>query len=245
MFSFTKSIPASLADPPAHSIVRMDDVSRQMSKREKTRLALICAARALVYERGHEKIAIQDVTERAGVGLGTFYNYFDTKSAIFEAVLEEIKQAFNAQLEQLRAPLKDPALIVAITHKFCFQQAQDNYDWNTFLTYSGLTGDYMLLQDEDQCLADIKRGVNAGRFKVDDIYFAQSLVTGMVRHVNTEIARGRLSRQAMEDATRYILRMLGLPDLVAKALVQTPLPAVAAPKRSQGIQGALQAPFIR
>ncbi|MEX0941890.1 MAG: TetR/AcrR family transcriptional regulator [Pseudomonadales bacterium] len=209
----------------------MDEGSRPTKKREQTRRKLIAAARELVYQRGHEKIAIQDITAQANVGLGTFYNYFDTKQAVFEAVLDDIRQTFNKRLDELRAPLKDPALIVAVTHKYCFQQAQDNEEWNTFLTYSGLGGEYTLGQDEDQCLADIKRGVNAGRFKVEDVFFAQSLVIGMVQHVNREIARGRLSRQAMEEATRYILRMLGLPDLVAKALVQTPIPAMAAPRR--------------
>ncbi|HKI74525.1 MAG TPA: hypothetical protein VJ998_07775, partial [Pseudomonadales bacterium] len=121
----------------------------------------------------------------------------------------------------------------AQTLKFCFQQAQDNEDWNLFLIYSGLTGDYTLHQDEEQCFEDLRRGVAAGRFKVDDIGFAQSLVLGMVRHVNGEIACGRLGRRAMEDTTRYILRMLGLPDLVAKALVQAPLPPVAASKRNR------------
>lgn len=209
----------------------MTEPDRLARKRERTRRNLLNAARELVYERGHEKIAISDITERADVGLGTFYNYFESKQCIFEAVLDEIRQDVYARLDEIRSSIKDPALNVAVTMKYCFEQAQDNEDWNTFLTYSGLSGDYMLHQDEEQLLEDIRRGVKAGRFKVDDVYFAQSLVLGMVKHINTEIARGKLSRQAMEDTTQYILRMLGLPDLVAKALVQTPLPPVAASKR--------------
>lgn len=209
----------------------MSDGDRLARKRQKTRQALLDAARSLVYERGHERIAIQDITERADVGLGTFYNYFESKQAVFEAVLADMRQHFNEELDRIRQPLKDPALIVAQTLKFCFAQAQDNEEWNRFLTYSGLTGDYSLHQDEEQCLMDLKRGIAAGRFKVEDAVFAQNLVLGMVKHANSEIARGRLGRQAMEETTRYILRMLGLPDLVAKALVQTPLPPVAAPKR--------------
>ena len=204
----------------------MTNSERLERKRQKTREALLDAARSLVLERGHEPIAIQDITECADVGLGTFYNYFDSKQAIFEAVLGQIRDNFNRDLDRIRQPLKDPALIVAQTLKFCFQQAQDNDEWSRFLTFSGLIGDYSLHQDEEQCLTDLRRGVAAGRFKVEDISFAQSLVTGMVRHVNNEITHGRLGRHAMEDTTRYILRMLGLPDLVAKALVQTPLPPV-------------------
>ena len=50
-------------------------------KRLRTRKALIHAARDLVYERGHKRISIQDITERATVGTGTFYNYFETTVA--------------------------------------------------------------------------------------------------------------------------------------------------------------------
>ena len=38
--------------------------------------------------------------------------------------------------------------------------------------------------------------------------------------------RGNLASDATDEAVRYILRMLGLPDLVAKALTQSPLPPV-------------------
>lgn len=210
----------------------MSEPSRLAQKRERTRQALLQAARDLVYERGHEKISIQDITERADVGLGTFYNYFECKQTVFEAVLDEIRGQFNQRLDLIRQPVKDPAMIVALTLKYCLQQAQDNDDWSTFLTYSGLSPEnHLLEQDDEQCLEDIQRGVQAGRFKVDDVYYIQSLITGMVRHVNKEISRGRLGRNAMENTVRYVLRMLGLPDVVAKALAETRLPPIQEPAR--------------
>ena len=54
----------------------MNDIKRTTRKREKTRAALVNAARQLVFARGQEKISIQDITDAADVGLGTFYNYF-------------------------------------------------------------------------------------------------------------------------------------------------------------------------
>jgi len=212
-----------------------EGATRTSRKRERTRGALISAARDLVFERGHERISIQDITERADVGLGTFYNYFATKAEVFEAVIEDMRAAFNAELDAMRQPLKDPAFIVAVTLKHCFRQAQDNKDWNTFLAYSGLEGEYLLHQDEEQLLADLKRGAAAGRFKIEDPQFARTLIMGMVRHVNREIRAGRLGRKAMDDATQYVLRMLGLPDLVARALVQSPMPATAPARRAAPI----------
>ena len=48
----------------------------------------------------------------------------------------------------------------------------------------------------------------------------------MIEHINREIRKGNLASNATDEAVRYILRMLGLPDLVAKALTQSPLPPV-------------------
>lgn len=213
----------------------MADNDRLARKREKTRCALLLAARELVFERGHERIAIQDITERARLGLGTFYNYFDTKQAVFEAVLEELRAEFQGRLDEVRRPIKDPALTVAVTLRFCLREALDNMAWNTFITYAGLPDAPMLGQDEDQGISDLRRGKAAGRFKIDDVTFTRSLINGMARHVHDEIRTGRLQRSAIEDTTRYILRMLGLPELVARALVQAPLPEFTPPPPAPGI----------
>lgn len=207
------------------------DISRVPNKKEITRQALVDAARALVDERSDAKIAIQDITNRANVGLGTFYNYFENKQAIYEAVLLDIRSNFEARLESIRAHQTDAASLVASTLKFCFNEALDNEEWQTFIQKSGIEGEHLLLQDPKQCLQDIQTGAQRGRFKIDDPEFVANLVTGITRHVTREIATGKLSRSAINDTTRYVLRMLGLPELVAKAVTQTPLPPVAAEKR--------------
>ncbi len=207
------------------------ELNQVASKKEKTRQSLVNAARELVDERSDEKISIQDITHRADVGLGTFYNYFENKQSIYEAVLMDIRQAFEARLDAVRGHQTDPASLVAITLKFCFNEALDNEEWQTFIKKSGIEGEHLLLQDKDQCLADIKRGAERGRFKIDDAEFVANLVIGITRHVTREISEGRLTRDAINDTTRYVLRMLGLPELVAKAVTQTPLPPVAAEKR--------------
>ncbi len=209
----------------------MDPASTANSKRLRTRKSLLHSTRDLVCRQPHSRVSIQDITRLADVGTGTFYNYFETKQEIFEAVLEDLRQGIARELEETRSKLKDPAMIVAVTTKFYFVQAEDNEQWKSFIRNSGMTGNHILHQEESQCLEDIERGVRAGRFRVDDASFTQNLVTGMVRHTSREISEGRLDRSAMEGTTRYILRMLGLPDLVAGALAQSPLPAVAAPRK--------------
>ena len=205
-------------------------------KRHATRRALLSAARDLVFEKGHAQISVQDITSRARVATGTYYNYFDTKQDIFVAVAEDLRDDLAQALAGTRETIKDPAMLVSLTLKYYFQQAIDNEDWRKFTRCVGLT-DMPLQQTAEQCMEDIQRGIKAGRFRGDDVHFTQNLVTGMVSHVIREIQKGRMDRRSIEFAIRSILMMLGLPELVSKALTQTPLPPIAAPKRARKLVG--------
>lgn len=252
----------------------MEEVSRLLRKKEKTRQTLIQAAKALVLNRvavhsvpgislpdqnslpgqnslpdqnslpGQNseqsqnttlikektdcKISIQEITDKADLGLGTFYNYFTSKQEIYQAVLETMLAEFRTGLDRIRSTSKDPAATLALTAKYCARENLLNEDWKQFIIRSKVRGEYYLEQSSDQCLEDILRGVKAGRFKVQDIDFARNLIQGMLRHVSREMNEGRMGIEAINETASCILRMLGLPDVVARAIVQAPLPPVAA-----------------
>ena len=203
------------------------------SKRQATRQLLLYAARDLVLETGHDRISIEEITNRAKVSKGTFYNYFGTKQDVFAAVAQGLKARLAADLVKTTDPIKDPAMKVAITLKFYFYQSLDNQDWREFTRFTGLTELY-LEQDTEERVEDLLWGIKAGRFKGDNVYFTDSLISGMSRHVLSEIDRGPLARDACDYAIRSILQMLGLPEIVAKALTQTRLPPIAAQRRRVG-----------
>ena len=64
---------------------------RQTDKRE----AILSAALALFVERGFFGTAVPEIADRAGVGAGTIYRYFDSKEALVNAVYREHKLAFG------------------------------------------------------------------------------------------------------------------------------------------------------
>jgi AcrR family transcriptional regulator len=206
-------------------------------KKQVNRRALLEAARHLVFEKGHDRISIQEITGRAGLATGTFYNYFESKQDVFLAVSEDMRRELSEELEEVRGKIKDPAMRVATTLKYYFYQAADNQEWREFTRCAGL-GNLSLQQNERQCTEDIERGVKAGRFRVDDIHFTRTLVCGMVSHVNLSIRQGTVGRHSIEFAIRSILQMLGLPELVSKALTQTPLPPLRASTRKRDRQAS-------
>ena len=146
----------------------MDDFDSD--KRQATRKSLLTAARELVFEKGHNHISIQEITGQARLATGTFYNYFDTKQDIFLAVAKDMQEELTQQLDVTRSTIKDPAMLVSVTLKYYFYQVLDNEEWNEFVHRVGLA-DLSLQQDAEQCIEDIERGMKAGRFRLDDVYF--------------------------------------------------------------------------
>ena len=64
-------------------------------KDEKRRL--ICATAARVFaERGYHGTAVKDITEAAGISVGTFYLYFKNKEDLFETLYDEMEQIVSS-----------------------------------------------------------------------------------------------------------------------------------------------------
>ena len=61
--------------------------SPKTSRGRETRAKILDAAEAEFGEKGFHEGSISGITQRAGVALGTFYTYFESKEAIFQALV--------------------------------------------------------------------------------------------------------------------------------------------------------------
>ncbi|MBN8933022.1 MAG: helix-turn-helix transcriptional regulator, partial [Rhizobium pusense] len=57
----------------------VDEGDRNDRRRARTRRALLDAARRVIGRQGVENVTIQEITDEADVGFGSFYNHFATK----------------------------------------------------------------------------------------------------------------------------------------------------------------------
>jgi AcrR family transcriptional regulator len=64
---------------------------------QRTRAALVKAARAVFERRGYHDTRVVDITKSAGVAYGTFYTYFDSKELVFGEVVAELYRNFRAE----------------------------------------------------------------------------------------------------------------------------------------------------
>src|SRR5205823_12193687 len=67
---------------------------------ERTLRKILDAARDEFGERGFSETSIVGITQRAGVALGTFYTYFESKEALFQALVRDM----SAQVRESVGP---------------------------------------------------------------------------------------------------------------------------------------------
>src|SRR5260370_16893747 len=95
MAPFFKSLPsANSASPPSRH-------DRRQRRSADIRERLFRAALSLFAKKGFAETTVEDITEAADVGKGTFFNYFPSKDHILLAFVE-------MHLAKLEAPIEMP-----------------------------------------------------------------------------------------------------------------------------------------
>src|ERR1700758_58212 len=91
---------------------------RGARRRRETRSRLLVAALKLMAEKGMEGVAINEITEAADVGFGSFYNHFESKEAIYAAVLDWVFEDFADAMEGVFGEISDPAEVIAVSVRY-------------------------------------------------------------------------------------------------------------------------------
>jgi len=86
--------------------------TRGHKKKQRTRALLIAAAIDVIATNG-EAFSVGDITRRAGLSHGTFYNYFEDREALVAAVVPEVLTAFAVKSAAL-IDEDDPAVRFAV-----------------------------------------------------------------------------------------------------------------------------------
>ncbi len=95
-----------IVDQEVQMSAASDGKAPRTARGERTLRKILDAAREEFGDRGFSDSSIVAITQRAGVALGTFYTYFDSKEAVFQALVRDM----SAQVRDHVAPaLQDAA----------------------------------------------------------------------------------------------------------------------------------------
>lgn len=214
---------------------------RGARRKRETREKLLEAAFRLMAERGMDAVAINEITEAADVGFGSFYNHFESKEAIYAVVMDSLFEEFADALDRLVKDVDDPAEVIAICVRHTILRARREPLWGRFLVREGYSARVLTRGLGVRLMRDIQRGVSKGRFKLPDPIMAFITVgAGVLGAVASELELGGeaaaglkqmgLSAQNLpERAAAVLLNNLGLPFEQARRIAERPLPVVDRP----------------
>lgn len=203
--------------------------TRSDRRKARTRAALVKAAQRLIAE-GRSHVAVLEITQLADVGMGSFYNHFETKDELFQAAVDDALEHHGDLLDTLTGELEDPAEVFARSFRLAGRLHRLQPEMSkVLLSYatSLVTSDRGLAP---RALRDIKRANEAGRFTVADPEVALMIAAGAAMALGQLLhdRPGRDDAETADQMTEDLLRMYGVPADEAAEISRRPLPDLGA-----------------
>jgi AcrR family transcriptional regulator len=245
--------PSSVARP-APAVTEREP--RGARRRRETRSRLLVAALELMSQRGMEGVAINEITEAADVGFGSFYNHFESKEAIYAAVLDWVFADFADAMEKGVGAISDPAEIIAVSTRYTMMRALREPVWGQFLVREGFSARSVDNGLGRRLLRDIRNGIAAKRLSVPDPLLTFVSVGGTILgaiSVGLQLASSQQPQSSIlkelgsnleglpERAAAKVLEALGLGRAEAQKIANRPLPAPELAPAADGFGAGLAA----
>ena len=208
-----------MSNAPTQQVNRLD------RRKARTRAALIRAAQTLIAE-GRTSVPILEITQAADVGMGSFYNHFETKEQLFDAAVEAALDAYGELLDRVTAGIEDPAEVFASSFRLTGRLHRTEPELSRVLLSNALR-----LLSADNGLAprarrDIAAAVDAGRFDVTDLDVSVTMTAGALIALGQLLhdEPGRDVEATTDRVTEDLLRMFGMTRRQAQRICSLPLP---------------------
>lgn len=188
-------------------------------------------------EHGLDAVNVTDITEAADVGVGSFYNHFASKDALYEAVLADAFEAFGTELDRLVEQEADPAVRISACIRRTVARASADALWGRMLIRESFSPTATRTGLAPRLKRDIDDGVTTGRLHLHDPTLSFVMVgTGVIGSISACLsAQQRATRDTAdwpERTATLVLESLGVSNNDAHDIARRPLPRVqAAPRK--------------
>lgn len=218
--SATPSSPPDTAAAGAAADRRTPDSAR----RERTRRRVLDVAFRLIgHERGRS-VRIEEICADAKISRGSFYNYFASMEALFEALAFDLTHDFTLAViaEMNRMPSAAAQADAGMRHYL--ERARSDPQWAWAMVNIGATGPLFGAETFASALATVAKGITEGEFRLADAAVGRDLVLGTCHAaLITHLREGSPPDQS-RAVSRSVLRGLGVPAKRVDAIVARPLP---------------------
>jgi len=200
-----------------------------LKKRDRTRDRLLFAAQELVLERGLPAITINDIAARADVAPGTFYNYFHTREEVADTIADLLMRAYHRDVDAAVAGIDEPARVFAASLRQTLHWVSAGNALGKLMFGSGVPLMRYAFGIRQRAGQDIRTGIDANVFRVDDVVAIQSMLGGIVLSALLDLWLGQLQPASIRHITERSLGLLGVPAAKARRIAAEELTLRAAP----------------
>ncbi|GAA1211939.1 TetR/AcrR family transcriptional regulator [Streptomyces rhizosphaericus] len=218
---------SGMGDGPDTILTMSERQPTRVERRKlRTRTALIEAAQEIYARRGDFDVSIQQITEAADVGFGTFYNHFSSKAELLDTAIGQALEAHAAWLEDLLADVDDPAVVFATSMRLTGRLVRTRPRLAKVMMNSRGALLNAPFGHAAHARSDIEAAMAAGRFVIEDVDVALACTAGCLiatMHLCTGAPPDTVDSIA-DQAVRNVLRMFGMNDADVTEIVSLPLP---------------------
>ncbi|BBY33626.1 TetR family transcriptional regulator [Mycolicibacter minnesotensis] len=203
-------------------------VNRLERRKLRTRSALIRAAQGFIAD-GRLAVPVLEITQAADVGMGSFYNHFESKEELFAAAVTDALDSIGALLDTFTADIPDPAEAFAANYRLSGRLFRLRPQEAALLLANSST---MILSDRGlspRALRDITAAIEQGRFTLSDPELGLALAGGVFVGLGTLLSQrpDRDAEVTVDEATEHLLTTFGMSPEEARELCRKPLPDIA------------------
>jgi len=198
------------------------------ARRERTRTLILAAAMRAFTAKSRYVLVIDDFIRAAGISRGTFYNYFPSVDALFEATSQWLEDDLIDSIETELAALSDPVERLTTGVRLWLKKAERDRGWCAFVAQNDRRGDRV----EASLGGDLRNGLAQGSFRFANLEAARDLVVGTLREAMVRMARGCISSRYADGVARTVLAGLGLEPRAIEIQMGRALPSMRRPARA-------------
>lgn len=204
----------------------MERPDRYARRKAATRSALVAAARELVVEEGPE-ISVQAIADRADVALGSFYNHFDGKPAVFAAAATDALVEFEAWLVATTAHLADVTIMFCTRMRLFGRMTDSHPHVAAVLTRVPPSPSLAPHGYSVQAREDVDRSELATRFTPAEVDIRLIAAHGgFMEFVSLRMRDPEVPPERADDLAAVMLQLFEVPRAVAEEMAHRPLDEV-------------------
>ena len=194
-------------------------------RREEMQLHLLFSGLLLASNHPVHELEVEDVIKQAEVSRGSFYNYFPSLPALYEALAKQLMQEFDDFINVSIPQNLDTTTRLASTMRILMRLVVDFPMLSRFLTqiqWPNQNSDAEIFQN---IIHDIQLGIKEGCFNNMPASIGANIAIGsLIGGIHTMLLK-RPAKGFEDQVTNQVLIGLGVDAKSASKFSQAPLPA--------------------